>query len=63
MRCSSIRGWGDSHWSVGLIAVFIFRRIINDFPYSDTMNLINIATVVIIRLAIVVIIRAWLPGR
>jgi uncharacterized membrane protein required for colicin V production len=48
---------------VALALVVIGRRLIEGFPPSEFLHIINLATIFVLCLIIVVIARAWLPGR
>lgn len=50
--------------SVFAIALTVMmRRQIEGFPDPAVLNVFNIATLFIVILLIVVIIKAWMPGR
>lgn len=49
---------------VALVAVVLIRRQVDAFYFPpDMLNIINIVTVVMFCVLIVVMARAWLPGR
>jgi hypothetical protein len=48
---------------VALALVVIGRRLIEEFPQSEVLHIINLATIFTLCLIIVVIVRVWLPGR
>ncbi len=48
---------------IGLVLTVLLRRQIEGFPDTQILNIINIIVVVVICFLIVIIARAWLPGR
>jgi hypothetical protein len=48
---------------IGLALTVLIRRQLEGFPDPDILNIFNIVTLFITAVLMVMIVKAWLPGR
>jgi hypothetical protein len=48
---------------IGLALTVMIRRQLDGFPDPGVLNIFNIVTLFIVAVLMVMIVKAWLPGR
>lgn len=48
---------------IGLALTVMIRRKLDGFPDPGILNIFNIVTLFIVAVLMVMIVKAWLPGR
>ena len=48
---------------IGLALTVMIRRQLDGFPDPGILNIFNIVTLFIVAVLMVMIVKAWLPGR